>query len=446
MPINIFGHSSNNSQNKIDTSLFVQKPYLRSNYIESDIEEDIDLKNYFRIKNLPDPISIREACNKNYVDNLFNDSSIVKNNAHIDLNDRNITNARFIQVNQLPQIDSHLTAKLYVDNAIDEPSLVRNNQDNDSGNYNLTNINTITLNKQAENDNEVITKAYVDQFHQDNERSRRDLGIDFYNESCDLVKNNQDNDFNDNKLTNINSITINNNPSVDNEVSNKKYVDDQLDKNTIVRLNDDSNDRYLQVHINNTAFNLQIYNKTQIIDTTKLIFPNTGIDLLQNWKIICNNRLGEGLPSDFIKSTKTNSPTSQSGATSSPPIGTCFMFKETSGNNHNSANDNVFVSFERTDIIHFSNITFYYNRFSTSIADKRNMGELEIQLLRNGFWETEYTMDKNTNFSALSTDWTILNMNIISQPNYGIKLVYSGINSAHADMCFSDINVTLSIF
>ena len=54
----------------------------------------------------------------NYVDNLLNDPSKIKNNAHIDLNDRNITNARFIQVNQLPQIDSHLTAKLYVDTAI----------------------------------------------------------------------------------------------------------------------------------------------------------------------------------------------------------------------------------------------------------------------------------------------------------------------------------------
>ena len=43
------------------------------------------------------------------------------------------------------------------------------------GNYNLTNINIFTLNKQAENDNEVITKSYVDQFHQENERSRRDM-------------------------------------------------------------------------------------------------------------------------------------------------------------------------------------------------------------------------------------------------------------------------------
>ena len=74
----------------------------------------------------------------------------MKNNAHIDLNDRNITNAKFIQVIQLPQIDSHLTAKLYVDNSIDEVSLVRNIQDNDFNNYNLFNINSITLNKQAQ--------------------------------------------------------------------------------------------------------------------------------------------------------------------------------------------------------------------------------------------------------------------------------------------------------
>ena len=59
MPINVFGNSSNNSDNEIYTILFVQKPYLRTNYIESNIE-DIDLKNQLQIKNLPDPISIRE--------------------------------------------------------------------------------------------------------------------------------------------------------------------------------------------------------------------------------------------------------------------------------------------------------------------------------------------------------------------------------------------------
>ena len=76
---------------------------------------------------------------------------------------------------------------MHVDKAIDELSLVTNNQDNDFNNYNVTNINGITLNKQAENDNEVITKAYVDRFCQENERSRRDSVIEFYNESTDVV-------------------------------------------------------------------------------------------------------------------------------------------------------------------------------------------------------------------------------------------------------------------
>ena len=139
------------------------------------------------------------------------------------MNDGNIFNIRFLQVNQLPQIDSLLTAKLYVDNSIDESSLVRIKKDNDFGNYNLTNINSITLNKQAENDNEVITKAYVDQLHQEKERSQRDVGLDIYDESSDLVKNNQDNDLKDNKLTNLDSVQVNRTHASDNELA-KKYI------------------------------------------------------------------------------------------------------------------------------------------------------------------------------------------------------------------------------
>ena len=55
-----------------------------------------------------------------------------------------------------------------------------------------------------------------------------------------------------------------------------------------------------------------------------------------------------GKVSKLIKSIKTHSPSSHSGATSLPPMGTAFMYKETSSNNHGP---NVFVSRERTDII-----------------------------------------------------------------------------------------------
>ena len=180
MPINGFGNSSNSSDIYIDTSLFVQKPYLRTKYIEANIEEDIDMKNRFRIKNLPDPISIREAASKNYIDKKFK--------IDIDFNNVKLKIIEFVRVNYQPVVNQHLTPKIYVDTAINEPTIVRNNQDNDFSIYNLTNMNSITLNKQAENDIEVITKTYVDQFHQEIVRSRRDAGLSFSDESNALVK------------------------------------------------------------------------------------------------------------------------------------------------------------------------------------------------------------------------------------------------------------------
>ena len=79
------------------------------------------------------------------------------------------------------------------------------------------------MSTQAVNDNQVITKAYLDQIHQEKERSRGDLGIDFYDEANDLVKNIHDNHLNEKKLKNLDSTTVNRNPSLDDEVS-KKYI------------------------------------------------------------------------------------------------------------------------------------------------------------------------------------------------------------------------------
>ena len=134
------------------------------------------------------PKTITEVFTKSYFNKKFIDPSIIKNTKHKDVNDKNITNARFIQVNQCPQIDSPLTPNLFVDNALDQFSLVRKNHDTNFNNHNLAIINSITLNKQAKMDKKLITKVHVDPFHQENERSRRNLGIEFYDESSDLVK------------------------------------------------------------------------------------------------------------------------------------------------------------------------------------------------------------------------------------------------------------------
>ena len=158
------------------------------------------MKNRYRIKKLPDPISNREACSKNYVDNLINDPSIIKNTEHIDLNDRNITNARIIQVNQLPQIDSHLTAKLYVDNAIDEPSLLRLDpdekmeQDSTILNSTLTSPKTIL---------EIPTKNYFDNKFND----------------PSIIKNTDHVDFNGKHLDDVRMISVNELPEWKNDLT-----------------------------------------------------------------------------------------------------------------------------------------------------------------------------------------------------------------------------------
>ena len=171
MPINVFGNSSSSFDNgdKIDTSLFVQKPYLRTNYLEANIEEEIDLKNQYRNRNLPDPISIRESASKTYFDhaiifrvneslllrlrrdaiskldepgyilldstvtsprttldiptkiyvvNKFNDPSIIRNTAHVDFNDKNLDNVMFVKANSMLAVRERLAPKYYVDNAI----------------------------------------------------------------------------------------------------------------------------------------------------------------------------------------------------------------------------------------------------------------------------------------------------------------------------------------
>ena len=276
MPINVFGNSSSSHDdgNKVDTSLIVQKPYFRTNCIEANIEEDFNMKNLFKkiylvLKEIQVPfVNLRYTI-------FFNDPSILKNTEHIVLIDRYITDARFIQVNQWPQNDSRLTVKLYVDNSINEPSLVGNFQDNDFSYQNLSKINSTTSDTQAVNDNQVNTKAYVDQFHNDDERTRRDLGLDFYSESSGLVKNNQDNDLNDNKLTNLDSNTVNKNPDLDKELANEKYVDDSVREGNILRFNP-TLENYLKVSVGNDTHNLTKFDKNQITDTTIIKNPNNG--------------------------------------------------------------------------------------------------------------------------------------------------------------------------
>ena len=345
---------------------------------------------------LTSPKTIVELPTKNYVDNKFNDSSIIKNKDNVDFNDKDIDNVGWIKVNKWPRDGEHLTPKLYVDNAIHESSLLRLHRDEK---LKLDEQHSILLDSILIPPNTIIelpTKSYVDSLHGENERSRRDLGLDFYDESSTLVRFNQ---------------TLQN---------------------------------YLKVSVGNDTYNLTKYNKISITDITEIKFPNSGNALLQKWKIYCNNKNNQSRTSDFIKSTKTHSPTGFSGATSLSPIGDAFMYVETSSNNHGS---NVFVSWERTDIIQISNITFYFNRFSILTNDNlKNMGRFRLQLLlEDDIWSTQYTIDKNTQNSDSESDWKLLNLDFTVE-NYGIKLILDQIDTAHSDSCFSNITITHSVY
>ena len=77
------------------------------------------------------------------------------------------------------------------------------------------------------------------------------------------------------------------------------------------------------------------------------------------------------------------------------------MYIEISSNNH--AN-NVFVSWERTDIIQITNITFYYDRFSILTKDSlKSTGRFRIQLLlEDNTWSIRYIIPRNDRHSDSS--------------------------------------------
>ena len=148
------------------------------------------------------------------------------------------------------------------------------------------------------------------------------------------VFNDQDNEFDKNNLTNLDYITVMREPSSDNELANKNYVYGSIRVGSILGFNQ-TLQNYLKVSVGNDTNNLTNYGEIQTTDITIIKY------LLQNWVIKCNDKNGAGKIQNFIKSTKTHSPTGCSGATSLLPIDDSFKFIETSSSNHGK---NVFIT------------------------------------------------------------------------------------------------------
>ena len=213
---------------------------------------------------LTTPTSILEIPTKNYVDNKFNDSSIIKNTDHFDFNDKILDNLHSIKVNSYPTREEHLKPKFHVDNfvrdCVDEASLLR--LDPKEMLHLDGKLDSIFLTSSFTSPRTVIElpmKSYVDSLHEIN-RDRRDLSS---------VSNDQDSEFDNNELTNLDSITVNRNPNLDNELSNKKYVDNSIGEGTILRFNQ-TLEKYLKVSVGHDTYILTKYKKYKLQVRRKL--------------------------------------------------------------------------------------------------------------------------------------------------------------------------------
>ena len=137
---------------------------------------------------------------------------------------------------------------------------------------------------------EVPTKSYIDSLHESS-RNRRDLSSTF---------DDQDKEFDNNKLTNLDSVTVIKNPSSHNELANKKNFGDSIGDGNVLRFNQ-TLENYLKVSVRNDTYNLTKYDKIQITDTTIIKHPNTRGHLLQKWVIKCNDKNNNGEIQNFKK-------------------------------------------------------------------------------------------------------------------------------------------------
>ena len=136
---------------------------------------------------------------------------------HVFVNDKNLDNFRFVEINSLPAVREHFTPKIYIDQSIDEPTLVLKISS-------LFNISYRTLNSEPTDDNHATTKSFVVDSLSENERSGRQF--------C-LVLNDLNVDFNNNKLKNLYSFTPFTIPLLLEGAIENKYLEETIGGNTI---------------------------------------------------------------------------------------------------------------------------------------------------------------------------------------------------------------------
>ena len=147
---------------------------------------------------------------------------------------------------------------------------------------------------------ETHTKNFFDSLSE-NDRTRQDLSTVF---------NDQDIEFDNTKLTNLDSVTANRNASSENELSMKNFKGVETIEKTILRCNPTLKN-YVMVCVGNDVLLkhdicLTKNDRGEIIDISFTEVPDSGGYLLQQWNIKCNDKnIAEKTQKKNLESTKS---------------------------------------------------------------------------------------------------------------------------------------------
>ena len=74
---------------------------------------------------------------------------------------------------------------------------------------------------------------------------------------------NQDDDFNNNTITSLDSFTLSRNPKLDEKANKKKYVDDTSGESFVLKF-DETLKRFLNIRVGDTVHNLRKFRKNNL--------------------------------------------------------------------------------------------------------------------------------------------------------------------------------------
>jgi hypothetical protein len=166
---NIFGEGRSTQSN---TKNFATRSYVHTNFLEADVEENIDMKDIFKILNVPIPVEPDDVSNKEYVDTTIEttkeyiDTSIESTTDELDEITQEFDEIKnwFLRRtneinNELTEIQNTFNQLVQQQEVIIPSTIVRNDIDNNMNNNSITNV------KDIDDPTSVATKQFVEDRH-----------------------------------------------------------------------------------------------------------------------------------------------------------------------------------------------------------------------------------------------------------------------------------------